>query len=116
VKAESKSYGFPFRRFQLLDGVRKICDRWETLLRADDPRRWRIGELRRHVEGLILEADASPNALVTAHRLLCERCGSVHPGLASLCAGRSVKLLHECWLLKGYSCKVLPSSFRRSLG
>ena len=116
MKAESKSDGIHPGSFQLLEGVRTVCDRWEALLQADDPRRWRIGEVRRHVEGLILAADASPNALVRAHRLFCDRCGSVHPCLASLCAGRSVKFLHECWLLKGYSCQVLPFSFRRSLG
>lgn len=94
--------------FRLLEGARKICNRWEGQLRSEDPRRWQVGEIRRRVEGRILAADDSPNSLASAHRLLCDGCGSVHPGLASLCSGRSVTRFQDCWLLKGYRCPVVP--------
>jgi len=101
--------------FRLLDGARKISHRWESLLASDDPRRWQIGEIRRHLETRILAADASPSALASAHRLLCDGCGLVHPGLASLCSGRAVARLQDCWLLKGYHCPVVPARLDREV-
>lgn len=101
--------------FYLLEGARKICKRWEKGLQPDDPRRWQVGEVRRLVEVRILAADDSPDALVSTHRLLCHGCGAVHPGLASLCSGRSVARLQDCWLLKGYSCPVTPARMNLEL-
>lgn len=109
MKAIPQNNGDSPSGFYLLDGARKICKRWEMELRLDDPRRWQVGEIRRFVEGRILAADDSPNAVASAHRLLCDGCSSVHPGLASLCSGRSVARLQDCWLQKGYTCPVVPA-------
>lgn len=109
MKTILQSDGNSTSGFHLLEGARKTCKRWEMELQLGDPRRWKVGEIRRLVEGRILAADDSPNALVSTHRLLCGGCGGVHPGLASLCSGRSVARLQDCWLLKGYRCPVVPA-------
>lgn len=108
MNAALRSNGNWLSGFRLLEGARKISNRWEGQLQSGDPRRWQVGEIRRLIEGRILAADDSPRSLASAHHLLCVGCASVHPGLASLCCGRSVTDLQDCWLLKGYRCPVVP--------
>jgi hypothetical protein len=115
MTAIRQNKGKPPSGFDLLEAARKVCKHWEMRLQPDDPRNWQVGEARRLVEAQILAADHSPKALGSVHRLLCAGCGSVHPGLALLCSGRSVARLRDCWLLKGYTCPVVPAPVKQDL-
>ncbi len=83
---------------------------WLDALPGDDPRRTGVVAMAVLVadwKQSLGEGEMADDFQLDLQSMLCQNCGDLHPGLASLCRGQS---LDCCWLLKGYRCRVSPPS------